>query len=119
MADWQFKLEFKDLWKGEEAGELSLIDVTKGVVERIGKLLPEIRARAARTVSADALLASTLEDMADELENDALPMFEELVETENEDTEDFDLALEVLYDWADSPLDNNFGGKKMCWINTF
>lgn len=106
MADWQFKLEFKDFWHDDE---LALVDRSKTVVERIKALLPEIRKRE----------DEIYQDLADELENEVLPMFEELVEVECEDTEEFDTALYYLYEWADTPLDDRWGGKKMCWVNTF
>ena len=108
MTDWQFRLEFRDLWKDERDGKISLLDVSKGVVERIKALAPVIRKRK----------DEMYQDAADDLENDILPMFEELVEEENEDTEDFDFALSYLYDWADGRLDDEWNGKKVCWVNT-
>lgn len=109
MANWQFKLEFSDLWKGYADDELSLVDMSKGIVERTKALLPEILKRE------DEIYL----EMANELENEVIPMFEALVEEKNEDTEDFDFALYYLYEWADTSLDNNrLGGKKMCWVNT-
>lgn len=117
MADWQFKLDFKDFWRNEE---MPLFERSELVVERIKNLIPEIRERAKglEHFKAWKQFRETLNDMADELENDVLPMFEELVEMKSEDVEDFDNALSYLYDWADAPLDNNWGGKKMCWVST-
>ena len=31
---------------------------------------------------------------------------------------DFDIIMAKLYDWGDTPLDDIFGGKKVCWIST-
>lgn len=36
------------------------------------------------------------------------------VKTANE----LDKVMNRLYDWGDTPLDNIFGGKKICWIAT-
>lgn len=114
MADWQFKLEFKDFWHKDD---LPLVTRSEIVVGRIKDLVIEIRQRSdnPRNIK-DAFIASDLEDMADELERDVLPMFEELVETGSDDVENFDTALYYLYEWADTPLESNM---KMCWVNTF
>ena len=103
MARWQFKIDLTPIWK-----KSTPLDTAVYIVERINALVPEIRKRK----------SDVYQDMADELENDILPLFEELVEVANNDADDFDLALESLYDWADTPLDNEWGGKKMCWICT-
>jgi hypothetical protein len=34
------------------------------------------------------------------------------------DTEDFDALMDALYDWGDIRLDDNWNGKKVCWIDT-
>ncbi len=46
--------------------------------------------------------------------NDIAMQFEEV-----ESVEEFDYLLDELYDWGDTPLDDNWNGRKMCWINTF
>lgn len=118
MADWQFKLDFKDFWRDED---MPLFKKAELVVERINKLIPEIRERAdgiSEHFKALRQFKSTLGDMADELENEILPMFEDLRDTKSEDVEDFDGALYYLYEWADASLDNQWGGKKMCWVST-
>jgi hypothetical protein len=35
------------------------------------------------------------------------------------DVEEFNSLMNELYDWADTPLDSHFGGKKVCWVKTF
>lgn len=117
MADWQFRLDFKDFWRDEDE---PVFKKAEKVVERIKNLLPAIheRAKGLEPFKAYRDYAKLLERMASELEREILPMFEEVAETESEDEEDFDYALEYLYDWADTPLDDEFGGKKMCWVST-
>jgi hypothetical protein len=117
MADWQFKLDFKEFWRDEE---MPVFKKAEKVIERIKKLLPEIRGKAdgLKHFKALKLFRETLNDMADELENEILPMFEAIVEGENEDEQEFNNALDYLYDWGDASLDNEWGGKKMCWVST-
>jgi hypothetical protein len=105
MAQWQFTLDLKPFWKKDD---LPPHVVAQKTAEKIKKLLPHIRKRT----------AEAYQDMADELENDILPMFEEIAKQENDDVEEFDEAMYCLYEWADSPLDNTWGGKKMCWVST-
>lgn len=104
MADWQFTLDFHNFWH-----TLSVQDTTTEVIIRLNELLIDIH---------NHLGGSIYNDMADELENNIIPLFEELQEDEDDNVEHFDDALEQLYDWADASLDNQWGGKKMCWIKT-
>lgn len=104
MAKWQFTLDFKPFWKKTSphiAAGLIAIDIKA--------LLPKIRERK----------AEIYQDMAAELEDEILPLFEELAEhEEDDDVELFDSAMYALYEWADTSLDNQFGGRKMCWVST-
>lgn len=117
MANWQFKLDFKDFLEDED---IALFDMSAKVVERIKALVLEIRERAGgiKHFKTHRSFYTILNDMADKLEDEILPMFEELVETESEDVKEFDNALYFLYEWADTSLDNEWGGKKMCWVST-
>lgn len=120
MANWQYKLELKDFYH-RYPDELSLQDVADGVVQRIGLLLKEIREepKNSRTPSIKNLYREDMLELADNLEYDILPLFEALVEEESEDVEDFDYAMEELYAWADTKLEPDWDGAKMCWIETF
>lgn len=106
MADWQFHVDFGDFWHNDEFPIHIKAEI---VATRLKIILPDIQMRR----------STTYWYMANELEQDIIPRFEELAETKNNDAEDFDDALTQLYDWADIALDNNWGGKKMCWVNTF
>jgi hypothetical protein len=125
MAKWQFTLELGDfyhLYDPDGDGGITLIELSQKVADRIKKLVIEIRGKSERTKKLrvkNMAFAETISDMADDLENDILPLFEELVETENEDVDDFDYAMGQLYDWADVKLDNDWAGKRMCGVNTF
>lgn len=113
MADWQFTLNLKDVWK-----KISVDETAKIAVERIRELLPKIRRQANTVLLYDTSLTDTLADLADELENEVLPLFEDVVEVGENDVEMFDNAMYNLYEWADTSLDNEWEGKKMCWVST-
>jgi uncharacterized protein Yka (UPF0111/DUF47 family) len=101
MADWQTKIDFSREKRDFQDGEIELKELIRSVINEINRVLPSVE--------------KINSDMASDLECEVLPMFEELEEYEC-DVDDFDNALEYLYDWADTSLDNKFGGKKMCWI---
>jgi hypothetical protein len=98
MAQWQRTLDVKDVWESED---IHLIAQT----------------------AADRLQALTpLTDEFYWLEDKRLELIDELralAEDENADTRDFDYVWNDLYDWADTPLDENWNGKKVCWVKTF
>lgn len=124
MAKWQFTLELGDFYHDYDPdgeGGITLVELSQKVADKIKDLVIEIRKSSDKNTLKvrNQAFAEKISDMVDDLENDVLPMFEELVETENEDVEDFDYAMETLYDWADVALDNEWSGKKMCWVNTF
>ena len=116
MSAWQFNLNAKDFYHKYDNGkddELSLQELAAKMAESIKALLEEIRAKKGMKASI-----YQFSDMADELENNVLPLFEEIAESEDMDVDDFDNAMSDLYDWADTPLDENFAGAKMCWVAT-
>lgn len=103
MADWQYKLELKDLWQAHDNEEITIHELAKAVANKANILQEEIERR--------------FPDEAAELENDIIPLFEEVAELVDEmDFEDFDNALHSLYDWADTHLGK---GRKLCRIETF
>lgn len=104
MAQWQMQLDFRAAKESYHDGAISLDELAARVVETIKAKLPR-----AKEINVD---------LGQQLEDDVLILFEEIAEDDEHsfDENDFDNALEALYDWADTPLDNHFGGKKMCWI---
>jgi len=110
MADWQYHLELKDLREKYDKDN-DMQAMCKGHVERIKELVAKLRKDPRRNISSL---------FADELENDILSIFEELAEEKDVNVNEYDSALEALYDWGDYSLDHqSFGGQKLCWINTF
>jgi len=57
------------------------------------------------------------------LEDSRLAMIDyfEDISNRTEDTSftEFNILMEDLYDWADTPLDGEWNGKKLAWIETF
>lgn len=97
MANWKYRLNLKDLWESREAEEISLKEMGMRITERIKKL-------------------PCYKKYEDELEDIAMNF-----KCINEDVEEFDGALEKLYDWADCPLVTRRGEmqRKLCWVATF
>ena len=94
MAQWVHELNFKDLWEAHDKESISLPIMAKEVAKRIEN--------APFYKKYENYLEMIVEDFK-----------------EAKEVEDFDYALEQLYDWADMPLDDKCNGKKMCWIRTF
>jgi hypothetical protein len=101
MAQWQRKLKLKDVWNQVNEGRMTVQELAGVVVQRLGEL----------------------EDFGDEYVDDrkqeVLEMFESVAQIHDADVDDFDCAMENLYDWADMRLDNRWNGKAVCWVETF
>jgi len=96
MANWQYRLNLKDLWKAKEEGNITIQELGKKVAERIENL-------------------PCFKKYEDDLKT--IIMDFETVES----VEEFDYILEELYDWGDMRLPTPQGQmqRKMCWISTF
>ena len=97
MANWQRKLALKDVWESED-------------VHLVAKMIAK-RLREMKPFGDDYDLDDEKDELADE--------FEGLSEDKSADTNDFDNVMSSLYDWADTPLDDNWPPKKACWVETF
>lgn len=100
MSDWQRKLDFSAYTEKYDEGEISIQEFAKIVSEKL-KSLRDFN---------DFDIDCAKEDLIFEFEDIAEDEYEEYGEDE------FNYALNRLYDWGDTPLDNKFGGKKVCWI---
>lgn len=102
MAEWARKLDVSDVWQQAKDYEISIQELSRIVEQRL---------RAVENIG-DHDLDYTKEELADE--------FKDLAEDEEADNEWFNDIWSRLYDWGDTPLDNNqLYGKKVCWISTF
>ena len=100
MSDWQRKVDFSAYTEKYNEGELSIQEFAKIVAEKL----------------------KTLRKFEDEYINNQLKeiiwSFENLADDEEymDEESTFNYLLEDLYNWGDVPLDDKFGGKKVCWI---
>jgi hypothetical protein len=106
MAQWQMKLELKDIMQKIRSKEFTLQDGAKEIIKRLEKLRPVVETKFVDYLTD---FEDVIEDFKVFAEDDSI----------NDEDEEFDYRLSNLYDWGDISLDNEFGGKKMCWINNF
>lgn len=98
MAQWQRTLNVTDVWESED---IPLIART--AADRLEKLLP--------FTEEFYFIENKRLELVDELRA--------LAEDPEADARDFDYIWQEVYDWADTPLDEKWNGKKVCWIKTF
>ncbi len=96
MTQWQRRLPLKDVW---DSKDVPLIANT--IAERL-KALADF---------GDSGLDEQKVELAEE--------FAHLASDPLADADEFDDLMEQLYDWADTKLDDNWNGKKVCWVATF
>lgn len=97
MAKWQQTLNIKDVW----SAKLPIPELAKVVSERLAGL----------SRIGDEYLDDIRLELADE--------FRYLSDDKDATTEEFNDIMRRLYDWADTPLDDHWNGRKMCWVKTF
>jgi hypothetical protein len=104
MAQWQMKIDLSDFWN-KYPEEMNLKETAEKLVERLELVRAEVE--------------NKFPDYLDELD-DIISDFELFEEDPDADDnlDEFNYRLDSLYDWADTKLDNEFNGKKLCWINT-
>ena len=101
MANWQRRLDIKPIWKKAAAGKAKPWQVAKAIAAQLAKMEP--------------LGHADLDDTRESLAED----FAHFAQEKSLDSEDFDVSMENLFDWADTSLDGCFNGKKVCWVRTF
>jgi hypothetical protein len=103
MAHWVNKMDIADLWSKGDFRKISF-----GISTR----LREIVIPHTQNEYYDGFyLDSQRQDLAEQ--------FGALSGDDDADVDDFDYLMCDLYDWADTPLDNEWIGQKLCWIKTF
>lgn len=98
MAKWQSRIELADLWEARERDELTIVQLAKAVAVRI-----RVSGLAWFRFGGEGSDLDTIADSFDSC---------------GDDVEEFDSYLEELYDWGDEALDDQWNGRKRCWINT-
>jgi hypothetical protein len=98
MTDWRFKIDVAESFQKAKTGEVSRQQLA---AEIVAQLKPIAKAMG----SSDA----GLQDIIDE--------FEWLAGAKEVEVDAFDSALEELFDWGDTPLNDSWPRRRMCWIN--
>jgi len=101
MANWINKLDLSDVWDKANDYEISVQELAGTIAKRLSNI----------NKGLDEDLIWLRDNLVDE--------FERMAEDEEAEQVDFNYAMEDLYDWADTPLDSNWAGKKVCWIETY
>lgn len=105
MSNWQMRIDLSDFWH-KYPDELTLHDISKKLVAKLKLAHPEVKKRFPRYSKSFITIIKEFE------------LFANGEVTLNSNVEEFNQILDRLYDWADTSLDNEVGGKKLCWINT-
>jgi hypothetical protein len=95
MAQWVHHLSIKNEGKAARHDEITIKELATSIAKKLKKF----------RLDEDY----ELQDLIDQFE--FFPI--------DADKDNFDYIMEDLYNWADRPLNNTFGGKKNCWIETF
>jgi hypothetical protein len=110
MADWQLRINFIDEWdksNNEETVE-NLRSLTNKILSELNRIKPAVESR----------FSDYLDDL-NEIIDDFDTTLNDLEQFDPDDYPEYDAfnyALEKLYDWGDIKLDNDWSGKKLCWI---
>ena len=99
-AQWVTTLHLSQEWKQADDDEITVHQLAKAAAKKL-KLLDMSK------------MSDRVRDERDELVDE----LEGLADDEDADKDDFDNVWSRVYDWADTPLDDKFNGKKVCWIN--
>lgn len=98
MAKWQTTLDLSDVYHA-------------------GKPIPELAGIVAQRLKA-LLLPGLTDAFEFEMRDELVADLESLAEDKTSNADDFDEIMSELYRWADTPLDDQWNGKKLCWVNT-
>ena len=102
MANWQRRVRLNPEWDKARDGEITYQQLAVVIAKRL---------RALRPFKAEFdNLNEELAEIADE--------FEWLGTNAGTAAKDTDGVMHSLYDWGDQRLDDNWNGKKVCWIDT-
>lgn len=102
MDKWIRSLEIAQEWHAAEMGDMTYEALAGAIANKLSAM-PEFRHDA------------DIEQERQEL----IERFDEAAEYTDLSQDEFNDLMSELYDWADTSLDGQFNGKKVCWINTF
>ena len=99
MANWRFSIEVADTFQKAKVGYVSLQEVCREIVSELERIMP---------------LAMLMPDVDEDEIADFIDEFREMAAEAAVDKIDFDTTLAALFDWGDTPLDDD---SRMCWVN--
>ena len=101
MANWINRLDLSDVWDKANDYEISIQELAGITAKRLSNIN--------KGLNEDLLW----------LRDNLVDEFEAISEDEEAGQVDLNYVMQDLYDWADTPLDNNWAGKKACWIEIY
>lgn len=100
MSKWQRTLNLQPQWGEAKAGTIGHREMAGVIAARLGEF------KDFNIESIDVNKA------------DLVAIFNYISEETDTDVEEFDDAMSELYDWADTSLDGEYAGQKVCWVKT-
>lgn len=102
MADWQRKLILNPEWDQAQEHEISTQELARSVAVKLRALKP---------------FGTSLAELNDERDGIA-EEFDDLAANKSATQQDFNYAMQSLYDWGDQRISPEWNGKKVCWVDT-
>lgn len=102
MANWQRTVRLNPEWDQAKDGEITCQQLAKSISAKLRMIQP---------------FKSELEEVTDSLA-EIIDHFDALAEDGSAGIREIDCAMQELYDWGDMRIDDNWNGKKVCWIDT-
>lgn len=100
MAQWQRTLDISEPFQAAKTGNISVQNLAGKVSSSLRELQP-------------------FDGPLDDEKTEVIEEFARLAKLPQPSVEQFDDVMETLYDWADTPLDTHWNGRKACWVKTF
>jgi hypothetical protein len=99
MANWKNTIDLTRVWEEAQDTPKLLVEVCKDIIRDLNKI-------------------TNLDEEHLDIRDDIVWEFNELVENECEDYNEFNDLLGWLYDFGDTKLDDKFAGDRIAWIKT-
>lgn len=100
MANWQRKLRLQPEWGQRQDNEITAHQLAAAIARKLRALRP--------------FHDESIDDERDEIADE----FDAFSRDAEADVDDFDDVMTRLYDWGDIRLDDNWNGKKVCWVDS-
>jgi hypothetical protein len=95
MANWNKTLDISKEFSRAKSGEITNVELSRIIVEKLSN------------ISYDIYGEEKLNEYLNKNLQDIIEIFQDIVDTEDNDVDSFDAALEVLYDFGDIAFGNS------------